>query len=119
MLDKSTRPLLSAVTLSQHSLKASDNTEKTSGRPCVTPEVTQTHHRERDNDVTLFWLQEKSTFGGKRASRLTGLKLLTSHLPKEDGAEQEDGVQEQEAQAQPAIQPPVVQVNTQHLKAGA
>lgn len=55
---------------------------------------------------------------GNRASRLTGLKLLTSHLPKEDGAEQEDGVEEQEAQAQPAIQPPVVEVNTQHLKAG-
>lgn len=55
---------------------------------------------------------------GKRAPRLTGPKLLTSHLPKEDGAEQEDGVQEQEAQAQPAIQPPAVEVNTQHLEAG-
>lgn len=72
VLDKSTRPLLSAVTLSQHSLKASDNTEKPSGRLCVTPvnptEVTQTPHRERDNDVTLFWLQEKRTFGEKGAT---------------------------------------------------
>lgn len=55
---------------------------------------------------------------GKRSSRLTGFKLLTSHLPKEDGAEQEDGVQEQEAEAQPTIQSPVVQVHTQYLKAG-
>lgn len=72
MLDKSTRLLLSAVTPSQHSLKASDKTEKTSGRLCVTPvnptEVTQTPRRERDNAVTLFWLQEKRTFGEKGAT---------------------------------------------------
>lgn len=43
--------------------------------------------------------------------------LKASHLPEEDGAEQEDGIEKQQTQAQPAIQPPVVQMNTHHLRA--
>lgn len=42
---------------------------------------------------------------------------LTSHLPEEDGAEQEDGVETQQTQTQSTIQPPAVQMNTGHLKA--
>lgn len=41
---------------------------------------------------------------------------LTSHVPKEDGAEQEDGVEEQQAQAETPIQPPAVQMNARHLR---
>lgn len=40
-----------------------------------------------------------------------------SHLPEEDGAEQEDGIEEEQAETQPAIQLPVVQVNAHHLRA--
>lgn len=49
---------------------------------------------------------------------LTGLifDLKASHLPKKDGAEQEDGIEEQQTQTQPTIQSPVVQMNTHHLK---
>ena len=49
---------------------------------------------------------------------LTGLTfdLKASHLPEEDGAEQEDGIEEQQTQTQPTIQPPAVQMNTYHLK---
>ena len=41
--------------------------------------------------------------------------LKTSHLAKQDGAKQEDGIEKQQAQAQPPVQPPVVQVDTEHL----
>lgn len=40
-----------------------------------------------------------------------------SHLPEEDGAEQEDGVEKHQTQTQSTIQPPAVQMNTGHLKA--
>lgn len=43
--------------------------------------------------------------------------LRVSHLAEEDGAEQEDGVEEKQAQTQPAIQLPVVQVHARHLGA--
>ena len=43
--------------------------------------------------------------------------LKASHLPEEDGEEQEDGVEEHETQTQAAVQPPVVQVNAHHLTA--
>ena len=34
---------------------------------------------------------------------------------KADGAEEEDGVQQQETESQPAVQLPAVQMDTQHL----
>lgn len=43
--------------------------------------------------------------------------LTFSHLAEEDGAEQEDGVEEKQAQTQPAVQLPAVQVDTRHLRA--
>ena len=45
--------------------------------------------------------------------------LKTSHLAKQDGAKQEDGIEKQQAQAQPPVQPPVVQMDTRHLVAAA
>lgn len=42
--------------------------------------------------------------------------MSASHLPKEDGAEQEDGIEEYQPQAQPAVQLPVVQMDTHHLE---
>lgn len=56
---------------------------------------------------------------GTQACCLIGstFDLKASHLPEEDGAEQEDGIEKQQTQAQPAIQPPVVQMNTHHLRA--
>lgn len=45
--------------------------------------------------------------------------LYASHLPKEDRAEQEDGIEKHETQTQPTVQSPVVQMNTQHLQADA
>ena len=37
-------------------------------------------------------------------------------LLKADGTEEEDGVEQQETETKPAVQPPVVQVNTQDLR---
>ena len=45
--------------------------------------------------------------------------LKASHLPEEDGAEQEDGIEKQQTQTQPAIQLPVVQMNAHHLWRGS
>lgn len=45
--------------------------------------------------------------------------LKASQLPKEDGAEQEDGIEKHQTQTQPAVQPPVVQMNTCHLESKA
>ena len=76
-------------------------------------------HEEHNEALTLFLAS------GERG-RVVGRKLLimrgstfdpqASHLAEEDGAEQEDGVEEQQTQAQPAVQPPVVQVDAHHLK---
>ncbi len=35
-----------------------------------------------------------------------------------DGAEEEDGVEQNEAESQPAVQPPAVQMDTQDLRRG-
>lgn len=54
--------------------------------------------------------------GGYSAGCVTRLNsdIKASHVPKEDGAEQEDGIEEQQTKTQTAIQPPVVQMDTCH-----
>lgn len=46
--------------------------------------------------------------------RVTGVSCLK--LFETDGAEQEDSVQQQEADSQPAVQPPVVHMDTEDLR---
>lgn len=62
--------------------------------------------------------------GGRRSSlwwwRWTDMTGGVGERPlqlfKADGAEQEDGVEQQETEAQSAVQPPAVQVDTQNLR---
>lgn len=81
-------------------------------------EVHGNSNKEHDNAVTLFGFRKEDVWWKGRYSSccLTGLTfdLKASHLPEEDGAEQEDGIEKQQAQTQPSIQPPAVQMNTHH-----
>lgn len=74
--------------------------------------------QQRCHSSFVFGFREEDVWykGRYSACRLTGLTfdLKASHLPEEDGAEQEDGIEKQQTQTQPAVQPPVVQMNTRH-----
>lgn len=69
-------------------------------------------------NVIVRWNRDLQSPGRtlqRNSRRLASLRF--SHLAEEDGAEQEDGVEEKQAQTQPAIQLPAVQVDTRHLRA--
>lgn len=74
------------------------------------------HHQEEPR-FSFFGLRENlwknSWYSAGCVTRLN-FDPEASHMPKEDGAEQEDGVEEQQAETQTAIQPPVVQMDTRH-----